>query len=320
LFWSFHDKQQGICMEINRTQYFFGSFGQKKKTHYPKTQFAPSKDTVSFSAKEFSLEMYEQMGERFVGCIGRCGSTENAWELYKKYEKPFYDYLHPDDKETSRERSSLRHEWGNTSAMWAQKELYLPLMRKQNLEPEQMVKTARDIVDFNNELLRTYEHLRNFSDLSMKEAFEEAFNVIGKFADKKNITLNIDKESLKLLDEIKKDTDKFDDYTIFDNLLGNAVKYSPEGSVIDVEFSKDADKYSIAVSDHGIGILPEDQEKVLMRGGRGSNTGDIKGTGKGMADVVEAAGGKHNVKITSPLYPNEEKYKGTKFEVVIHTI
>lgn len=81
------------------------------------------------------------------------------------------------------------------------------------------------------------------------------------------------------------------------NLLDNAVKYS--GAARDITLRLDIlDEWvTIAVTDHGVGIPEEDQEKVFERFHRVS-TGlvhDVKGSGLGLAivkHIIEAHGGK----------------------------
>jgi signal transduction histidine kinase len=81
---------------------------------------------------------------------------------------------------------------------------------------------------------------------------------------------------------------------IFANLLSNAVKYSPEGSVIDFNVSRDGDNAICRVSDHGCGIPASDQKRMFQAFHRGSNVGQIPGTGLGLLIVqrcVELHGG-----------------------------
>lgn len=78
-----------------------------------------------------------------------------------------------------------------------------------------------------------------------------------------------------------------------DNLIGNAVKYSPGGTV-DVEVSAKGDHARIEVRDTGIGIPAAELERVFERRYRGSNSGGIEGTGLGLAvvrEIVEQHGG-----------------------------
>ena len=66
------------------------------------------------------------------------------------------------------------------------------------------------------------------------------------------------------------------------NLLGNAVKFSPEGATIDLAVSQTAGSLSIAVRDQGIGISPEDQQHLFSSFFRGGNALNIEGTGLGL--------------------------------------
>ena len=67
------------------------------------------------------------------------------------------------------------------------------------------------------------------------------------------------------------------------NLVGNAIKYSPEGGTIQFKLWKD-DKYAlIQVIDSGIGIPAEDKELLFTAFHRASNIEGLPGTGLGLA-------------------------------------
>jgi len=69
------------------------------------------------------------------------------------------------------------------------------------------------------------------------------------------------------------------------NLLSNAVKYSPEGGTITVQGHSDRYQLLIRVSDQGIGIPPQDLERVFERFYRVENevTQRVRGAGLGLA-------------------------------------
>ena len=82
---------------------------------------------------------------------------------------------------------------------------------------------------------------------------------------------------------------------VLDNILGNAVKFSPQGGVIRVSGRDEADEYQICVEDEGIGMTPEQVGKVFDKFYRAdtSNTA-VEGTGLGMSivrHIVDAHGG-----------------------------
>lgn len=72
---------------------------------------------------------------------------------------------------------------------------------------------------------------------------------------------------------------------IVDNLLGNAVKYSPDGGRITVTLKPAGRAAELAVSDTGIGVTPEEREKLFTRMYRSNRVRDraIPGTGLGLA-------------------------------------
>lgn len=82
---------------------------------------------------------------------------------------------------------------------------------------------------------------------------------------------------------------------ILNQLLVNAIKYSPKGAMIKVKLTQDTQQIILRVEDQGIGIPIEEQYKIFDRFYRGSNVGNISGTGLGLTLVkrfVEAHQGK----------------------------
>lgn len=73
------------------------------------------------------------------------------------------------------------------------------------------------------------------------------------------------------------------------NLIDNAVKYSPAGSSITIETLQKPGYVGIAVIDQGIGIAPKHQEKVFAEYFRVSPEGTTTGIGLGLALVKEIA-------------------------------
>lgn len=92
---------------------------------------------------------------------------------------------------------------------------------------------------------------------------------------------------------------------VMTNLLGNAIKYSPEGGEINVIGStNDHNMALVTIQDEGIGIAPADQEHIFERFYRVDNrlARQTPGTGLGLflvKAVVEAHGGRVWVESTS---------------------
>jgi signal transduction histidine kinase len=91
---------------------------------------------------------------------------------------------------------------------------------------------------------------------------------------------------------------------MMNNLVGNAVKYSADGTRVDITLEGDATVLSITVKDQGIGIPPEDLDRLFEDFHRGSNTADFKGSGVGLA-VVRRVLDCHGGHVTVDSTPNE---------------
>jgi len=84
----------------------------------------------------------------------------------------------------------------------------------------------------------------------------------------------------------------------FSNLISNAIKYSPEGSRIEISGKTDDGVIAISIADHGIGIPQNELNRIGERFYRASNTGSIPGTGVGLSlvqQIVEEHGGKISI-------------------------
>lgn len=78
------------------------------------------------------------------------------------------------------------------------------------------------------------------------------------------------------------------------NLLGNAVKFSPEGGAITVRLSREGDRAVVEVADQGPGIPAESQERVFEMFHRELATAHVPGVGLGLyitRQIAEAHGG-----------------------------
>ncbi|GAA0809928.1 sensor histidine kinase [Spirilliplanes yamanashiensis] len=86
---------------------------------------------------------------------------------------------------------------------------------------------------------------------------------------------------------------------VVDNLLGNAVKYSPDGGLITVRLQRTAGAAVLTVSDTGIGVDPAEREKLFGRLYRATQVREkaIPGSGLGLA-LSRAVAQRHQGSIT----------------------
>jgi signal transduction histidine kinase len=82
---------------------------------------------------------------------------------------------------------------------------------------------------------------------------------------------------------------------VLHNLIGNAVKYSPAGSTVEITLRRVGGEAELCVRDYGIGIPSEDRDRVFERFERATNVGLVPGFGLGLTmcrDIVNAHHGR----------------------------
>ena len=85
--------------------------------------------------------------------------------------------------------------------------------------------------------------------------------------------------------------------SLWSNLIGNAIKYTPEGGIVTVSLRADGQQVIGQVRDTGIGIPPEARDRLFTEFFRAENAkaSSLRGTGLGLVivkQVVETAGGR----------------------------
>ncbi|TXD46869.1 PAS domain S-box protein [Polaribacter sp. IC073] len=99
---------------------------------------------------------------------------------------------------------------------------------------------------------------------------------------------------------------------IFINVIGNAIKFSPDAKKVTIELSSERKHIIISITDYGIGIPKSELENIFQPFTRGFNVDLIQGTGLGLSiakEAIDIMGGKIIVKSTAG--------KGTSFIVKI---
>ncbi len=129
----------------------------------------------------------------------------------------------------------------------------------------------KDLKKFNLE-----KYCKNIvKELSFSEFDEERIKLTCNFSEPKITT---DKELLR---------------RVFYNVISNAIKFSPEDVLVDVDYN--GENLFIKVEDKGIGIPPEELELVIEPFFRGNNVKMIAGTGLGLSITkksLDCLGGK----------------------------
>jgi len=101
---------------------------------------------------------------------------------------------------------------------------------------------------------------------------------------------------------------------VFDNLISNAIKFTPPGGRVGLSISMVGEDAMIVVADSGMGMTPEDQQRLFTRFFRTKAAAKIQGTGLGLSitkAILEAHHGSISVE--------SEVGHGTRFTVTVPT-
>jgi two-component system sensor histidine kinase GlrK len=75
--------------------------------------------------------------------------------------------------------------------------------------------------------------------------------------------------------------------TVLDNLIANAIKFSPDGSTVRVNLTRNGDNAVVDVIDDGPGVAEDDREKIFEPFFRSASTKSVAGVGLGLAIARE---------------------------------
>jgi signal transduction histidine kinase len=134
----------------------------------------------------------------------------------------------------------------------------------------------------------------NMETLSVEDEIDAAVATLMPVANKKNLNLMIEKESVGMIE-----ADPTRIRQIFDNIIGNAIKYTPKGDVV-VRLYQENNRQFIRVVDTGIGMSEEERKHLFQKFYRirNADTENIIGTGLGLwitKQIIEKMGGQITV-------------------------
>ena len=115
-------------------------------------------------------------------------------------------------------------------------------------------------------------------DLDLGDIIPGVVDIFEVIAATKKIKLNLQPSDEKLI--VRADNDMLK--TVVRNFMSNAVKFSPEGSSIDIIMSKEGDFAKVSVRDHGVGISADRLGSIFHKGETTYGTGGEEGSGLGL--------------------------------------
>jgi len=139
---------------------------------------------------------------------------------------------------------------------------------------------------------------------------EVLLEIVAKFellAKRKNISIRLDLQDLTAGNQgdeflVKGDPDLLQ--SMFRNLVDNAIKYSPEGSPVEVALTNEAYRVVVQIRDFGPEIPPDQADRLFQRYERGNLTiSRVSGTGLGLPiarRIAEMHGGNISILLDNP--------------------
>ncbi len=193
------------------------------------------------------------------------------------------------------------------------------MLRSWDLEPAKRHEFHEIILNESERLSRMITNLLNLSlieagvelnkeMLDISQVIEENITFFRTQTDRHTITY----KERKRLPLVYADRDRVQQ--IMQNLISNAIKYSPEGGPIEIDTGIEGKFMRISVTDHGLGIREQDLRSIFERFRRAEDSAvaEIRGTGLGLAIVKHLTEmHKGQVRVAS------EHGKGSTFSVLL---
>lgn len=189
-------------------------------------------------------------------------------------------------------------------------------LRKVKLSSKQLLGLINDILDM-SKIESGKMHL-NMNQVSLRETMEDIVNIIQPQMKAKNLQFDIFIQQI-MVEEVRCDSVRLNQVLL--NILSNAIKFTPEGGVIDIYLNQspsskgeDYVQTCFRIKDTGIGMSEEFQQKIWGSFEREEReqVQNITGSGLGMAivkQIVEIMGG--TIELQSALG------KGSEFRVTL---
>ncbi len=191
---------------------------------------------------------------------------------------------------------------GDLGALTADQQVFLMKGYESN---QRMIGLVEDMLGADRVSSGKLEYM--FASVQIGPVIDSILYDIMPFANKKTISLKLEGDPSKL-PKVNIDADKI--RGVFQNLLENAIKYTPQNGTITIGSTIDNGFVKISVKDSGIGIGKSYEKSIFTRFFRAPNAIKLETDGSGLGlyiakSIVEKHGGK--------IWFESEEGKGTTF-------
>ena len=165
---------------------------------------------------------------------------------------------------------------------------------------EDLQRKSSDLIAEADHLLHTFNALLRIANIesgkrhsefalgSLTELVEDVVDFYVPLAEEKEVEIRVE------LDDAQMICDRDLLFQAVANVLDNAIKFSPQGTTIDVRLYRQAGHFSIAVADQGYGVPDDEKDKIFSRFYRAEHSRNSPGNGLGLSlvgAIVDLHGG-----------------------------
>jgi two-component system, OmpR family, sensor histidine kinase VicK len=165
---------------------------------------------------------------------------------------------------------------------WENKEIAPKFLQVTQDETERMIRLVNDLLKLSKLDSTEYRLLKDWVN------FTELFNrIIDRFEMSKSQKATFKREFLNKTRFVYIDEDKITQ--VLDNIISNALKYSPEGGKVTYSIKESRDEILVSITDEGMGIPKDNLAKIFDRFYRvdKARSREVGGTGLGLAIAKE---------------------------------
>ncbi|WP_079710123.1 cell wall metabolism sensor histidine kinase WalK [Paraliobacillus ryukyuensis] len=260
--------------------------------------------TIDFSDEEqfflikANFSLVQDENEQFSGLITVISDVTEQEKVEKERREFVSNVSHELRTPLTTMRSYLE---ALTEGAWEDKDIAPQFLDVTQKETERMIRLVNDLLQ-----LSKMDHKEQSMQKERVNAIPFFHNILDRYEINKENSIMIERYIPKDSIFVWMDKDKI--IQVIDNIISNAIKYSPNNGAITFRILKEKQRIKITVTDQGPGIAREKLEKVFDRFYRAdkARSRELGGTGLGLAIAKEIITAHHG-----QIWADSEEGKGT---------
>ncbi|MFC4402352.1 cell wall metabolism sensor histidine kinase WalK [Gracilibacillus xinjiangensis] len=247
--------------------------------------------TIDFSTEEelflvkASFSIVQDEAETFTGLITVISDVTEQEKVERERREFVSNVSHELRTPLTTMRSYIE---ALTDGAWEDKELAPRFLEVTQNETERMIRLVNDLLQ-----LSKMDHKENAMKKVKTDLVPLVHSILDRFDMNKTELIGIERKIPDEKIDVWIDKDKITQ--VIDNIMSNAIKYSPEGGKITFQLIRERKRIKISIKDQGLGIAREKVEKIFERFYRvdKARSRELGGTGLGLAISKEIIEGHH---------------------------